>query len=170
MCNCPASRFMVTDIPLLSLNILDDSVEHTPTITDTISAAYPGQNCGGFTVSLEAQTLSSPTLNVADFLTVDPNTGTLTLATSSLDHLGTHTVKMLVSSTGFDQTAVDADGSAGNLPTLHYTFDVEVTMCPLKMTATLRPLDQIAVLGQPSTTGSIFRFKPNHNCVANADL
>jgi len=72
----------------------------------------------------------------------------VTLSTTNAAHLGTHTVKMLVESTGFDQTNVDAtNGSAGNLPTLLYSFDVEVTMCPLDMTPTLLPQDQIAVVG-----------------------
>jgi len=101
-CNCPASRFTITDIPLLTHFISQASVVHVPTIADTINRAYPGQNCGGYTVSLEASTISSPTFTVADFLTFDPFTGALTLVTNNLDLLGTHTVKMLVKSTGYD--------------------------------------------------------------------
>jgi len=73
-----------------------------PAIADTINRAYPGQNCGSYTVSLEASTISSPIFTVADFLTFDPITGALTLVTNNLDLLGTHTVKMLVKSTGYD--------------------------------------------------------------------
>ena len=136
MCNCPASRFTVSDIPLLTHFVDQATVTHAPTIKDTIGATY-GQNCGGFTVSLETSTLSTPILNVADFLTVDPATGALTLGTATTDfsHLGTHTVKMKVTSTGYDQKGIDAnDGSAGNLPTLSYTFDVKVDMPPCTST------------------------------------
>jgi len=94
--------------------------------------------------------LTLGSLTVADFLKVDPSTGELTLglATTNEDHLGTHTVRMLVESTGFDQTAVAAKGSAGKLPTLLYTFDVMVTMCALDVTSLILPpsSDLIAVV------------------------
>jgi len=128
---------------------------HTPTIEDTVSTAY-AQDCGGFTVSLEPQTLSSPTLNVADFLTVDPATGALSLSTTDYSHLGTHAVKMKVTSTGYDQTGIHANGNAGNLPTLSYSFDVKIDMCPLDFYANTIPTDQTASVGQPSATGTGF--------------
>ena len=154
MCNCPASRFTVSDIPLLTHFVKQAAVTHTPSIEDTIGATY-GQDCGGFEVSLETSTLSSPILNVADFLTVDSATGALTLGTATTDfiHLGTHTVKMKVTSTGYDQTSI-TNGSTGKLPTLSYTFDVKVDMCPLDHVAVLLPTDQTAIVGQTSSTGT----------------
>ena len=79
-CNCPGSLFLVDDIPLLSAFMQETpAVTHTPYIRDTIGEAYP-QDCGTFTVSLEPNTVSGPTLTVADFLTVtNPATGALSL-------------------------------------------------------------------------------------------
>jgi len=152
LCNCPASRFTVSDIPLLTHFVGQTAVTNAPTIEDTVSAAYT-QNCGSFTVSLETQTLSSPTLTVADFLTVDPTTGALSLSTSNYSHLGTHTVKMKVTSTGYDQTSI-TNGSAGNLPTMSYTFDVKIDMCPLDITVNTSPTDQTARVRQTSSTAN----------------
>jgi len=93
---------------------------------------------------------------VAEFITVDTATGALSLSTADYSHLGTHQVKMKVTSTGYDQTGIHANGNAGNLPTLSYTFDVKIDMCPLEFYANVLPTDQTAIVGQPSSTGNIF--------------
>ena len=92
---------------------------------------------------------------MANFLTVNPATGAVSLSTADYSHLGTHTVKMKVTSTGYDQTSI-ANGSAGNLPTMSYTFDVKVDMCPIDISANILPTDQTAIVGQPSSTTNLF--------------
>jgi len=52
LCNCPASRFTITDVPLLAHFVAQAAETHSPTIQNTVSTAY-AQDCGGFTVSLE---------------------------------------------------------------------------------------------------------------------
>jgi len=41
MCNCPASLFKITDIPLLHHYALQDQVVHAATISNTITEAFP---------------------------------------------------------------------------------------------------------------------------------
>jgi len=93
---------------------------------------------------------------VADFLTVDPATGALSLSTADYSLAGTHQVKMKVTSTGYDQRGIHANGNAGNLPTLSYTFNVKIDMCELDFYANIFPTDQTVIVGQPSSTGNGF--------------
>jgi len=164
LCNCPASRFTVSDIQLLTHFVTQAPVTHAPTIEDTIGATY-GQDCGGFEVSLETSTLSSPILNVADFLTVEPATGALTLGTATTDfsHLGTHTIKMKITSTGYDQSGIDANGSAGNLPTLSYIFDVKVDICTATIVQT-PTTDMMYFLGSGAVDTGAYTFQDSANC------
>ena len=63
---------------------------------------------------------------------------------------------MKVTSTGYDQRGIHANGNAGNLPTLSYTFNVKIDMCELDFYANIFPTDQTVIVGQPSSTGNGF--------------